>query len=611
MNKVQVKSIPSKVKTAIIVSASIIAVVAIIVVGIQFVGSFMSKNKSIVVYKKGTDTVVRIGDVEKNISDLTATGFKCDKEAGRVFYTVESSYSDGLFDLYFIEKKRSEITEPKIIDIGIREDYDIVSGNVYYLKKNVSAGAFEGYVCDIEQNELKAFSGNVENIYAICSESVYFTKMHGNNRVLYKYNGVDTSEISRDISNIICYNKTENPHIIYEKKSSVNQAATELFVGYIDSTPEMICDNTHYVMYDNYSPNGNLYYFTSSSQNVSWSYVIADQYSETDPLIEKPVRDNFFAILGISEEYNKAFKEYQGKLIRDEIRAALNESVENGDFSVPVFNAFAYNENGSFMIAENIDPKNVYTVSSFGDPKIIYESTEVLPSETDMSTLVEIAQRSEMRDVISYARNIVETSVKSKGMAYSAYGKNGVVTSLLDGYNKANTLFSFSRSGNRLFAFVRESKGERLNLYTNSISGNLLPSDGIGIDTGISSYSFTDDSVIYLKSDINKISGDIYNYNGEENVKLSNAANAFKVENHKDVIILKNYDSTSSIQTADYYFSNEGEEILIGSGVIVDSFDYCENGNAVYVSADNELYIFSGKSSSAIDSGVNEILLFA
>lgn len=611
MNKIQVKNIPPKVKTAIIISASIIVAVALIVVGIQIVGSFMAKNNSIVVYKKGSDTVVRIGDTEKYISNLTASGFKCDKEADRVFYTVESSYSDGLFDLYFIEKKRSEISEPKIIDIGIREDYDIVSGMVYYLKKNVSAGAYEGYVCDIERNELKAFSDNVENIYALGSETVYFTKMHGNNRVLYKYNGAETSEISRDISNILCYNKAEKPHIFFEKHSAVNQGMTELYVGYIESSPEMICDNTYYVMYDDYSANGNLYYFTSSTQSVSWSYVIADQYSETDPLIEKPVRDNFLAILGISEEYNKAFKEYQGKLIRDEIRAALNESVEKGDFSVPVFNAFAYNENGTFLIAENIDPKNVYTVSPFGEPKIVYESTEVLPSETDMSTLVEIAQRSDMKDVISYARSIVDGSVKSKGMAYSACGENGIVTRLLDGYDKSKTLFSFSRSGNRLFAFVRESQGERLNLYTNSISSNLLPSDGIGIDTGISSYSFTGDSVIYLKSDINKISGDIFNYNGEDSIKLSNAANAFKIENYKDVIILKNYDSSSSKQTADYYFSKDGEELLIGSGIVVDSFDYCENGNAIYLSADNELCIYSGKSSSVIDGDVNEILFFA
>lgn len=611
MNKTQDERVPAKVKTAISISAGVIAIVAVIAVVFQLVGFFKAENNSIVVYKKGSETVVRIGDTEKYVSDLTATGFKCDKESDRVFYAVESSYSDGLYDLYFIEKNRSEISEPKIIDIGIREDYDVVSGKVYYLKKNVSAGAFEGCVCDIDNNKIETFSGNVDDIFALDAQTVYFTKMHSSNRVLYKYENSETAEVCRELSNIICYNETENPHIIYEKKSSINSGMTELYVAYTSSEPELICDNTYYVMYDDYAPEGNLYYFTSSVESVSWSYVIADQYAETDPEIIKPVRDDFFAVLGISAEYNEAFKEYQDKLIRDEIRAALNESVENGDFSVPVFNAFVYNSDGTFMIAEKVDPKNVYTVSAFGAPKIVFESTEVLPSDTDMSTLVEIAQRSEMREVINYAKSIVDESVKSEGMAYAAYGESGAVSCLLEGYDKSKTLFSFSENGERLFAFVRESQGERLNLYSNRIGESLTPSQGVGVDTGISSYSFSENSVIYLKSDQNKMSGDVFNYNGEESVKLSNSVNAFTVEDNKDVIILKNHNSDTSTQTADYYIFRDGEEILIDSEILVDSFIYSDTGNAAYITPNNELCIFGGEKSSSINDGVSEILLFA
>lgn len=610
MNKTQENRIPFKVKTAIVVSACIIATIAVIAVVLQIIGTFKAENNSIIVYKKGSETVVRIGDTEKHVDDLTAGGFMCDSEADRVFYTVESSYSDGLFDLYFIEKNRSEISEPKIIDIGIRQDYDVVDGKVYYLKKNVSAGAFEGNVCDVEKNKIEAFSGNVDNIYALDGQTVYFTKMHGNNRVLYKYENSESVEVCRDISGIMCYNDTQNPHVIYEKKSSINTGMTELFIAYAGNEPVMICDNTYHVMYDDYSPEGNLYYFTSSTESVSWSYVIADQYAETDPEIVKPKRESFLAILGISAEYNQAFKEYQDKLIRDEIRAALNESVEKGEFSVPVFNAFAYNENGSFMIAENIDPKNVYAVSAFGAPKIVYESTEVIPSDTDMSTLVEIAQRSEMKEVIEYARSIVEESVESDGMAYSAYGESGAVKSLLEDYDKSKTLFSFSRSGDRIFAFVRETQGERLNLYTNIIGNSQVPSDEIIVDTGVSSYGFFESSVIYLKSDRNKISGDVFCYDGTESVKLSNSASAFMVKNYKDIYILKNHNSESSKQTADYYICLDGEETLVGSGVIVDSFCSCDNEKAAYITQDNKLCIFGGEKSSSVDDGVSEILLF-
>lgn len=610
LNNTNGKRIPDKLRIILIVAAAVVVLAAAVILFVIFAGSSKPENNSIVVYKTSGAIGVRIDGLEKSVTDSTASNFKCDEENNRVFYTVESSYADGLYDLYYIEKKRSEITEPKIIDIGIGESYDVVSGNIYYLKKNFSANAFEGCVCNVEENKIETFSGNVESVYALDgSDSVYFTKMHSNNRVLYKYENGTPSEICRDLMSIRCFNDGEKPHIFYEKKSQVHSGMTELYVVYSDGENQMICDNAYTVMYDNYASGGNLYYFTSSSESISWSYVISDEYSESDKTVERPKRDDFFAFLGISSEYNAALKLYQDKLVRDEIRTALNESVENGEFSVPVFNAFAYNVQGTFKIAENIDPKNVYSVSVFGAPKIIFESTEVLASETDMNTLVEIAQRSTMGEVISYARTVVAESVKSKGMAYAAYGENGAATYNLEGYDKTKTLFSFSRDGSRIFAFVRDSQGERLNLYTNSIGEGLKPSGTMGVDTGISGYRFSGDSVIYLKSDVDKISGDVYEYGGEKSVKLSNAANAFTVENYKDVIVLKNNDINSPRQTADYYICIDGEEKLIGSGIVVESFVYSDDGRAAYITSDGELCIFGNEESAVIRDNASEILL--
>lgn len=612
MENTQGKRIHAKVKTVLIAAAASIALIAVFVCVFQLINNSKTENSSIAVYKKGNTSVIRIDDMEISVPDSSASGFKCDAKSERVFFTVDSAYSDGLYDLYYVEKRRSELLDPKIIDIGVRENYDIVSGKIYYLKKNIAADAFEGCVCDIDNNKIETFSDNVEGIYALeGTEKVFFTKMHGNIKVLYEYENKSPAEVCRDISDIYCYNDTENPHIIFEKKSDVNLGMSELYIAYADRELEMICDNTYHVMYDDYVPNGNLYYFTSSTESISWSYVIADQYAETDKDIVKPKRDDFFSWLGISEEYNQAFKEYQDKLVRDEIRAALNESVVNGEFSVPVFNAFAYNGDGIFKIAENLDPKNVYAVSAFGAPKIIFERTEVLSADTDMNTLVEIAQRSTMTEVIDYAKTIVDESVKSNGMAFVACGDDGAVSSALDGYDKRKTLFSFSRDGSRIFAFVRDSQGERLNLYTNSINENLKPSAEIGVDSGISSYRFVDDSVIYLKSDLNKVSGDVFTFDGKNSVKLSNAASAFTVENYEDVIILKEHDFASSKQTADYYICTDGEEKLIGSDIIVESFQYTDDRKAAYITSDNMLWIYNGEKSVSVADGTSEIMLLA
>lgn len=614
LEKSEGKRMSPKLKAALASAAAAIAVICAVVVITQIISSSHPANDSTFVYRSGGKITVRIDGKEKVITDLSAGNFKCDEENNRVIYTVASSRYDGLYDLCYIEKRRSELIEPKIIDVGVEDDFSVVSGKIYYLKKNISAGANDGCVCDIKSNTIETFSGNVESIYAFgASGKVYFTKMHGSNKVLYSCENGSPEEVCRDIVNIFCYNNTEKPHIIYERKSQINTGMTELYIAYDGSEPEMICDNTYLVMFDDYTPGGNLYYFTSSDESISWTAVISDEYAESDKSVIKPLRDSFLAILGISSEYNDAFKLWQEKLIRDEIRAALNESSENGEFSAPVFTAFAYNENGTHKVAEKLDPANVYTVSDFGDPKIIYESTEIVANQTDMATLVSIAQRSTMDEVIEYARSIVAESVESKGMAYAAWSGTGFVSYELEGYDNKKTLFSFTDNGSRIFAFVRDTRGELLSLYTNSINDKLMPSAGINIDNGISSYKIVDDAVVYMKADIGKNTGDLYSYDGESTVKLSNAANAFTVEKTGEIIIIKNHDLKVPQPLADYYVSLEEGESLIGENIIVSTFTAEEDGKTAYIAATengNALNVYADGENSVIAENVDEILLF-
>lgn len=608
------KRINPRVKTILVIAVALITFVAGFIVANLLFDKFEPQNKSIIVYKKGNETVVRINGIEKTLNINNISEFKSDSESDRVFYTVSSSYSDGLYDLYYLEKHRSEIKEPKIIDYGIESNFDVVSGKVYYLKKNIDQGANDGCVCDVDKGKIETFSGNVDGIYALNeTDKIYFTKMHGDNKVLYSYSNGTPSEICRDVVTVVAYNNAENPHIIYEKKSAVNTGMTELYVAFTNAEPEMICDNTYSVMYDYYQPEGNLYYFTSGEESISWSYVIADQHAESDKSVTKPSRLDYFDIFGISEGYNNALTEYHNKLLRDEIREALNQTMSDGGFVAPVFNAFVYNSQGTFKIAEDIDPSSVYTVSTFGTPKMIYESMQVVESDVDLTTLVEYSRRNDINTVIEYAKSVINDSVKSKGMAYAAYGSNGSVYSTLDGYDKARTLFSFSKDGERIFAFVRSAMGETLDLCTNSLDANLMPSAVKSIDTGITSYRFVDDSVVYLKSDIGKNTGDVFAFDGTEKTKVSNAVNAFTVENSEDIIVLKQHNDKNSQATADYYFCTKSGEKLIGNDVVVSSFIYNEKGQTAYISETEDkscLYVYGSGKSNSIDEGVTEILLF-
>ena len=612
MKNTEKNIISPKMKITLAVAAAVIVLLSLTVIIGQFLSSDNPENNGYLVYRTGGEYIVRIDGKERTLSDMSARNFKSDGENDRIVYLVASSRYDGLYDLCYIRKRGSELLDPEIIDVGVEENFNVISGKIYYLKRNASAGANDGCVCDIDKGKIETFSGNVENIYALDgSDKLYFTKMHGNNKVLYSYENETPEEISRDIVNVFCYNDTENPHIIYERKSQVNVGMTDLYIAYSGAEPELICDNTYLVMFDDYSAGGNLYYYTSSSESISWSAVISDEYAESDKTVTKPVRDNFFAFLGISAEYNEALRKYQDKLVRDEIRAALNESVENGDFSAPIFTAFAYNAQGTFKIAEKIDPQNVYTVSDFGNPQIIFESTEMITNQTDMGTLVSIAQRSSMSEVIEYARSLVDESVKSKGMAFAGYCESGMVSYELQGYDRQKTLFSFSDSGSRIFAFVRDTNGDRLSLYTNSINDKLMPSACINVDNGISSYRIIDDAVIYLKADTGKNSGDLYSFNGEKSVKLSNAASAFTVKNSENIIILKGNNVSDSNPTADYYVFDGEDEISVDSNIVVSTFNIEENGKAAYITGDKSLKVYYRGENALIADSADEILMFA
>ena len=604
----------ANIKIVIAALAALVVIICAVVVITQVVGSKSPQNTVTAVYKREGKSVVRIAGQELVIDDTTADDFACDKEHGRVFYRVNSASSDSLYDLCYVELKKGEITAPRIIDYGVEKDYGVSNGKVYYRKFNRSIGADDGCVCDPGDKKISTFAENVSTVYTLDGASeIYFIKMHGDTRVLYRFDGEQPTEAARNVVGVYTYNGVDKPHIIFEKKSQTVNGATEIYIAEAGGQPALICDNAVSVMYDNYRPGGNLYYFTSSDESVSWSYVISDNYEESDKSVTRPRRTDFFSFFGVSADYNKALREYQDKLIRDEIRAALNECVANGDFSVPAFTAFAYTPNGVLKVADDVDPTRVYSVAANGEPKIIFESMKVLSGETAMDTLVDIAQRSNMSEVIKYAKSIVTDSVVSDGMAVTANIGGSPVSHPLAGYDKSKTLFSFSEDGSRIFALVRDNAGERLSLFTNSIDPSGAPSSEVGVDTGISSYRFTEDSVVYLKSDIGKGTGDVFAYNGEKSVKLANAANAFQLEKGDNIVILKNYDSNASDPTADLYVYEDGKEKQVASNVSTDSLICSQDGVLGYISVDDSgsrsFGIYGGSEAVTASSGVSEILL--
>ena len=607
------KNIPKKVRIGITVAAALIAVILVVIIATVIVKSNNIENNSTLVYKSGNELVVMINGKEFVLPDKDAVNFKADVKGKRVYYTVPSAYDEDCFDLFYVELKGGEITKPAIIDYAVEKNFDVGEGKVYYLKFNSQSNANDGCICDIKSKKITVFASNVEEIFVIGEGGIYFTKMHGANKVLYGFTDETPSEICRGIRQIYCYAKAEKPHLIYESTADNASGAAKLYIVYEGSSPDMICDSASNVMYDVYKPDGNLYYFTSSQESVSWSYVISDDYAESDKSITKPNRLDYWDIFGVTAAYNEAYVAYQDKMIRDEIREALDKAVEDGGFTAPVYTAFAYNGESVCKLAKNVDPARVYACSPFGEPKIVFEETSIKEHETDMATLSQIAARSGMDEVISYACSIVTNSISSKGMAVAVSKGEACSTYGLTEYDKSRTQFRFSDNGENLFALVKDTQGERYTLYTNSLSQS-KPSAKETVAASVTSFGIKDNSAVYLKADIGKVTGDIFTFDGTETNKISNAAVDFVLNGSEDILVLKEYNSFYSEPLADCYAYSGGEEIKVGDDVVVSSFVTREDGACAFIGNNSDgasvITLYSEGELAEVCVGATEIIMF-
>ncbi len=599
----------NKVKKLILIISGLIVAVLLVVVITKLFSINNPENSSVLVYGKANSVTVKIKDLSVEITDSTASDFYCDKENKRVFFTVASASEDNLFDLCCVQVDRSEISTV-MIDYAVKSDYRVSGGNVYYLKYNEKYSAFEGYVCDPEDKVRRAFDTNVDGVFPLGGDDFYYSKLHGDSLAFYKYenSGSVKTKLLTDVININYYPDAQKPHLFVE---SLNGESKNKELRYCTGEGiSLVCENLAQASYDDYSAGGNLYFYTSSDNAVSWSHVISDEFVEEDKDITKPSRDDYESENGISTAYNEAFLKYQDKLIRDEIRESLNEMVEKYGFNAPVYTAYSVCDGKVMKVAEEIDPSRVYAVSDFGTPKMVYESVELDTTSVDMATLVAIYPRNSFDDVINYAWSVVDGSVISDGICFAAHSDGGELRYSLDFYDKKSTLFAFSSDGSSLFAFIKDgSNASARTVYCNSFGDDLMPLKEMTVSAGVTDYKVTENGLLYLKEDDGKTSGDVFQFVGGKTEKISNAASAFIFNGEDCVVSIKYNDSDSDILTADYYLCRNGKEELICENALPSAFRFILPEKAAYV-AGGALCVYNGGKTAQVDTDVKEIILF-
>ena len=100
------------------------------------------------------------------------------------------------------------------------------------------------------------------------------------------------------------------------------------------------------VLYDSYSPGGNLYYFVKKESPAGWRDIIDDDMAQDDELIKEPNRNDYTFIFGFSIQYQLDMSKYNRKVSRDKIRQALDEQIKDDSFTQG-YNLYARTADGS------------------------------------------------------------------------------------------------------------------------------------------------------------------------------------------------------------------------------------------------------------------------
>lgn len=609
--KFSFKNLPKSARIAIIAAAVSVVVLLVVVIVVIILKKDNIENNCIIVYRKGSECIIRIDDKEISLENDGADNFKADKNSKRVYYTVPSSQDTEYFDLYYVCLEKGEITKPIMLDNAIESSYEVVDNNVYYQKYNTKTFADDGCVCNMDSKSITTFSSNVNGIYCLNGNNVYFTKPDGENLALYYYSDETVEEISRNVTELCSYPEAENPHIVYQTNTGEFQSASSLYITYAGEAPELICDNAYMVALDEYKPGGNLYYFTSSQESISWSYVISDQYYESDKDITEPkLLDYLWDFLGLKDDYDEAVMAYAEKTARDKIRKALDDTAVNGGLVAPVFTVFAYDGGNTVKLVEGVDPSRVYSYASYGAPKIVYEKTTIKQGETDIATLCEMSKRSGIEEVIAYAKSIVTECVDSQGVAVALSNVSGCLVYELKEYDKSRTVFKFSENGDNLFAVVSDTKGGKHSLYCNTFNDS-GPSTGSVVSANVKSntVAVNGEAVVYIIADTGKETGDVYSFDGGKNVKISNSASEFVIDESKNIFIIKNADVQGETVVGDYYTQFDGKEIEIGEEVLASSFISRDDGSAAFVENGRLMIYHSGETVEVCD-GATQLLLY-
>lgn len=608
-----------------------IAIIALLVIGV-FAGIYFAffhqddfTHGAVAVYEKDSGVSVMLEN--KDVIRLeNVTQLKLSDNGKILVYSQDTDSRTGKYDIRVIDfsKRTSVKNQGSIIVSGVEENWfmDKSGGFVYYQKSE--SGSQKYYVYSTESRETKMIVADAAEFFAPpMGDIAYYTRERAGTTMLYRTRFGEETESLGDVENVKATNNDEVMEIFFTVANEDSDSDAYTLCKYSgDSERITIADNVSEVYLDDYAPGENLYYFVKNEANLNWNDFVDDPDYDKDAVAKEPDKGDYLVTVGFffkrtkldEQAYNRAMAEYNKKLLRDEIRASLDE-LDLGLAVSAEYKVKAYDGQVSKELASSVKLENLIAFARTGAPRIIFKTSGIDSSKKlSMSTLYKVASTKTVDDavdsVIAALNDNYEISV---GCKYSWYDGNKVLTYDFDPEGKvADCNFTFM--GRNKIVTSLKSGSTDYDIYVNTVSSKEI-SEAVLISENVISVEAEGNNLYYIKSEGDKT--DLYVFTPENGSALVCENNLqFIAINHGEAVAFKTVDEDIEI-----LLYKNGETETVDSGIdpkyfAVDSgsFAYIKDYQSAaatdeYAQKGGELKLYSDSKLKTVDTGVTQIFL--
>ena len=522
-----------------------------------------------------------------------------------LIYTTASAKVSQKYDLYMCSIKSSSKAkkEAKLLDYGVEKSFKYNDGILYYSKQNPDNLAVMTTAYDLKKNKKSDIDFAIKELFLPSSGDVlYYIKQLSDSQSLYIYSASEGSkELVKNAANIHFYDDGKNCELLFET-GSYKEGESELFSVSPGKNPVQTATTVSSVLYDLYSPGGNLYYFVKKESAAGWRDIIDDDMAKDDELIKAPNRNDYTFIFGFSIQYQLDMTKYNRKVSRDKIRQALDEQIKDDTFRQG-YNLYARTADGSKKIAENVVPTEVFAVSASGEPSAVFYMTEITGSTVRMSDLDAQLASSSVESVAETAVAAVKACTKKTGFLFADTHFSSPVK--LDAYDGKKAEFIIE--GDRLFVKSFDGSGDTFSLFKHTLSNGVVSAAEM-LDTGVRACSIIGSDMWYRRSVSGSSLCDLYKYSAEKE-KIDGDVASFARMSDGSVLIVKNFVSSPDGDIADLYLYDGKKTAPVSEKAELKNMKYSDKGIA-FIRSGGDLCIYSKNKLAIIDSDAYNIIAY-